>query len=79
VFDLIHKRNVKDLPTLLRVCLEYTQFVQIRWFLTQIATEVAIGMNYLHERDILHRDLTSSNILLDSKLTAKVCLVGWLV
>eukprot|EP00727_Mastigamoeba_balamuthi_P003861 m51a1_g13472 putative map3k delta-1 protein (268) ;mRNA; r:77-2077 len=39
-----------------------------------IVTDVARGMAYLHQNDppILHRDLKSSNILLDSNLQAKV-------
>ncbi|EGC30878.1 hypothetical protein DICPUDRAFT_4928, partial [Dictyostelium purpureum] len=40
-----------------------------------IARDIAEGMNYLHTNfsdPIIHRDLTSSNILLDSKYTAKI-------
>lgn len=38
----------------------------------RIAREVALGMNYLHLCSIIHRDLKSSNILLDTHGTAKV-------
>lgn len=36
---------------------------------------MALGLNYLHMQrpPMLHRDLTSSNILLDAHLSAKVC------
>merc|ERR1711957_967581 len=34
----------------------------------KIADDVALGMAYLHERNILHRDLKSQNILLAEKL-----------
>jgi len=38
----------------------------------KIAKDVAYGMNHLHLENILHRDLTSSNILLSSSREAKV-------
>ncbi|GAA0185284.1 transmembrane signal receptor [Lithospermum erythrorhizon] len=41
----------------------------------QIALDVANGLQYLHEHtqpSIAHRDITSSNILLDSKFKAKI-------
>jgi len=36
------------------------------------AAQVAEGMIYLHQRDIIHRDLKSSNVVLTSTLKAKV-------
>src|SRR5438034_1109888 len=40
--------------------------------LLRMATEIAVGMHYLHESSILHRDLSSSNVLLDSQLCTKI-------
>jgi serine/threonine protein kinase len=37
----------------------------------QIALDIATGLNYLHEHNILHSDLKSANILLTSTLRAK--------
>uniref|UniRef100_A0A6B2LF92 Protein kinase domain-containing protein n=1 Tax=Arcella intermedia TaxID=1963864 RepID=A0A6B2LF92_9EUKA len=42
----------------------------------KIAKEIALGMNYLHGEGILHRDLTSKNILLSSHMQAKVADFG---
>ena len=42
----------------------------------KIALQVALGMKYLHERHMLHRDLKSANVLLDEQLRAKVCDFG---
>jgi serine/threonine protein kinase len=42
-----------------------------------IGLQVALGMEHLHERRMLHRDLKSANVLLDEDLTvAKVCDFG---
>lgn len=38
----------------------------------RLAHEVALGMNFLHSKDLLHKDLKPSNVLLDENLNAKV-------
>lgn len=42
----------------------------------RIAWDISIAMSYLHSKKIVHRDLTSKNILLDSQWTAKVADFG---
>lgn len=44
--------------------------------LIKIALDIAKGMSYMHEKGILHRDLKSSNILLDNKFNAKIADFG---
>ena len=41
-----------------------------------IAYDVARGVEYLHEKKIIHRDLKSLNILLDKNYRAKICDFG---
>lgn len=41
-----------------------------------MARDIAAGMNYLHGRGIIHRDLTSKNVLLRKDLTALVADFG---
>jgi serine/threonine protein kinase len=43
---------------------------------TLIAQDVARGMEYLHGRGIIHRDLKSSNILLDGRRRGRICDFG---
>lgn len=44
----------------------------------RLPTKLTRGLEYLHEHcnpPVIHRDLKSSNILLDSDFNAKVCLL----
>jgi serine/threonine protein kinase len=43
---------------------------------TIIALDIAAGMAYMHEQQVLHRDLKSLNILLDEEKRAKICDFG---
>ncbi|KAG7384359.1 hypothetical protein PHYPSEUDO_002766 [Phytophthora pseudosyringae] len=38
----------------------------------RLAGDMAQGMSYLHERSVMHRDLKSSNVLLDAQGAAKI-------
>lgn len=38
----------------------------------RLASDMAQGMSYLHEHSVMHRDLKSSNVLLDAQGTAKI-------
>lgn len=62
LYDLLHR---KQLVSSQAHPLSPTLFIRI-------AKQIALGMNYLHSFNLLHRDLSSSNVLLDSKLTAKI-------
>ena len=37
-----------------------------------VCREVLQGLNYLHERDVVHRDIKSDNILLTMKGAVKI-------
>lgn len=38
----------------------------------RIAHQIALGMNFLHARELMHHDLHPNNVLLDEDLNAKV-------
>lgn len=41
-----------------------------------IVEDIALGMAYLHGRKVLHCDLKSSNVLIDSNWNVKLCDFG---
>ena len=41
----------------------------------QMARDIVAGMTYLASLEFVHRDLATRNILLDSKMRCKVCVV----
>lgn len=43
---------------------------------TSIGLQIALGMEHLHKRGMMHRDLKSANVVLDTSLKAKVCDFG---
>ena len=44
--------------------------------LLRVAAEVCRGMDYLHRRNIVHRDLKTANLLMDELGTVKVADFG---
>ena len=61
LFDLLHKKNEN---------VNYNR-LDIK-FTTNIAFEIALAIKYLHNRNITHCDLKSSNILLDKNYHVKI-------
>ena len=66
------------LPTNLSSCID-NHFSQLRPEISySILHDVALGLNYLHGQSppIIHRDLSSNNVLLTSNMTAKISDLG---
>ena len=57
LYDFLISDSHKDLPFPRKVCLLYG---------------IAQGLNYLHSVSVIHRDLTATNVLLDSQATPKI-------
>jgi len=62
LFDHLHKKTPP------------TPIDDERMFL--IVEDIALGMAYLHGRKVLHCDLKSSNVLIDSNWNVKLCDFG---
>ena len=60
LFDLLHKKHVK---------IKDDQLILV-------CEDIALGLNYLHGRNVLHCDLKSSNILIDANWNIKLCDFG---
>lgn len=41
-----------------------------------MASQIVEGLNYLHEQNVVHRDLKTLNVILDNKLSCKICDFG---
>ena len=66
------------LPTNLSSCID-NHFSQLRPEISySILRDVALGLNYLHGQSptIIHRDLSSNNVLLTSNMTAKILILA---
>ena len=44
--------------------------------LVKICSQIAVGMNYLHAKNVCHRDLAARNVLLDDKRNVKIADFG---
>jgi len=60
LFDYLHTKNGK---------LSEEQILEIMM-------DVALGMSYLHGKNVLHCDLKSSNVLIDENWNVKLCDFG---
>jgi TPR repeat protein/serine/threonine protein kinase len=66
VMEYLHKGSLYDV---IHNTEEKLPWNPVRW---QIAMDIEKGLAYLHSKEILHRDLKSLNVLLDSHYHAKI-------
>jgi len=60
-----------DIDTLLKHEMQFTE-----QHLIKIAYHTLCAMSFLHEANVMHRDLKSANILISSDCSAKICDFG---
>jgi len=60
LFDHLHRKHTK-IDSERKLC---------------VVEDIALGMAYLHGRSVLHCDLKSSNVLIDSNWNVKLCDFG---
>ncbi|KAJ1277576.1 hypothetical protein BS78_04G014800 [Paspalum vaginatum] len=60
VYDYLHKKNI---------AFKIPEILRV-------ATDIAKGMNYLHQNNIIHRDLKTANLLMDENKVVKVADFG---
>ena len=69
VMELMAGGNLSDLLFNKRPVLSFRQKARM-------GSQVAEGLSYLHERRVVHRDLKTMNVVLDSSLNCKICDFG---
>jgi serine/threonine protein kinase len=67
VMEFIKNGNLYDV-------LQNTQITDKKLF--KMIEDICHGMNYLHNKGVLHLDLKPMNLLVDDNLTVKVCDFG---
>lgn len=56
-----------SLVTMLRAFGSFNEELSRNW-----VQQILTGLAFLHEKDIIHRDIKGANILIDNKATAKI-------
>eukprot|EP00357_Protocruzia_adherens_P032606 CAMPEP_0114995068 /NCGR_PEP_ID=MMETSP0216-20121206/13508_1 /TAXON_ID=223996 /ORGANISM="Protocruzia adherens, Strain Boccale" /LENGTH=567 /DNA_ID=CAMNT_0002359037 /DNA_START=333 /DNA_END=2036 /DNA_ORIENTATION=- len=69
VMEYMQRGSLHELIHRKRLSFSYTQTIKL-------LKDVSQAMIYMHERNILHRDIKSANILVDDNFNAKLCDFG---